>query len=114
MKIADARTNFRFSNKTLRRARRLYVALVRKTITNTMQLEFCARRMRDAGLYAKQVSKSVHNITFAILRIMWKLDGGSDVGWPNNPNCWFRWAERNDWHIPTRTKIAVNAQPHTL
>lgn len=105
MKIQTARESFRNSNKKLRRARRLYVLFVRKNITNTMQLEFYARRMRDSGLYA---TDQVRDITFAILRTMWRLDGGRSEPYPN-PNDWHRWAHRNGWDIAHRAKVEAIA-----
>jgi hypothetical protein len=108
MKITAARTHFNLSNKKLRRARRLYVLFARKGITNTMQLHYAAKRMRRAGLYANPQLNSVRDVAYSILRMMWKLDGGTDRPWPN-PNCWFQWAERNGWDIPHRCKVETAA-----
>lgn len=109
MSIADQRSAFKFAGKKLRRARHIYVLFARKGITNTMQLHYAAKRMRKAGLYANPELNSVHDITYAILRRMWKLDGGTDENWPHDPRNWFNWAARNGWDIAHRRKIEATA-----
>lgn len=104
-KIKTAREAFTLNSKKLRRARHIYVLFARKGITNTMQLNYAAKRMRKFGLYANPELKSVHDVTYSILRHMWKIDGGCSRPWPN-PNDWSHWAERNGWDIAHRCRIS--------
>lgn len=106
--ITKQRESFTLAGKKLRRARHLYVLFARKGITNTMQLTFAAKRMRQAGLYANPELRSVHDITYAIIRRLWKLDGGTDSPYPN-PNDWHRWCVRNGWDIAHRCKVEMSA-----
>lgn len=107
--IAQTRKSFKDSNQKLRRARHLYVLFTRKAITNTMMLEYCARRMRRSGLYANPQLNSTRDITYSILRTMWKMDGGTDYNWPNDPRNWSNWANRNGWDIVHRCKVEATA-----
>lgn len=99
--IARNRSIFELSNKKLRRARRLYIFLCRNSVKTTIDLHRVAKAMAKTGLYAD--NRSDRDVKFAILRYLWKFDGGHDRPWPN-PMCWHEWCNRTGWDIAHRCR----------
>lgn len=79
-RLLTARLGWRESARTLRRARGLYVTLVRRAIEDDKSdgtINRCAQRMIDNGFYA---SKCLRTVRCSILREMCRQDG-----------CWSHW-----------------------
>lgn len=85
-RLIPIRASMREQNRILRRARRLYILICRRELTTSEKLNFCARRMLDAGLYAN--ATPLRGVRYSILRAKWKLEVGRD---------WHRWIRDNGW-----------------
>lgn len=89
-KVRIHRTLYTQSGKKLRRARHLFVFFNRNNITTNQQLMAVANFMRDKGLYVKK--KSDKDTRFAILRMLWKIEGGTY-------GTWHKWLDRKGWNF---------------
>lgn len=98
-RLIPIRASMREQNRILRRARHLYIFLARNDIVTTEALKICARRMKEAGLYADATGDK--DVRFSILRHKWKIEtGGKD---------WHRWARSTGWYFGTWTKAEATA-----
>jgi len=88
---AKSRRSFTWSNKKLRRARRLYALFIRNACEfdelGTMH-EYCARRAKEAGLYAP--TTFVRDIAWSFKRKHWKMH-------PEFCGYWRGWFEYLSW-----------------
>lgn len=78
----------------LRRARRLYVTMVRSKIVDTFSINRAAEQMKDAGMYS--AGTPLVQIRYSILRRMWRLETGGHE--------WHRWVQVNGWTFYTFVK----------
>lgn len=96
-RLGDARFTMRQQARLLRRARRLYIAVVAKHVTSTESLNRVAQRMIDAGFRAPGTPN--RDARWTVLRMMWKREtGGRD---------WFGWMRLNGWDFHSRSKVAA-------
>lgn len=94
------RATYEASGKKLRRARRIFVFFQRNYIVTTIDLHRMAMAMLDHKLYAATDPRSAK---YAILRYLWKFDGGHDRPWPN-PEDWHHWCRSKGWNVAHRCK----------
>lgn len=112
-RLLSARNDMRKQRRILARARRLYVQLCRRAIAEDRTgdvLEFCAGRMLDSGMYSDCQPRpaALHDIRFAILRRMWRLESVPGARHGRIPT-WHEWALMNGWatHVWQRIKRAA-------
>lgn len=75
--------------KVLRRARRLYIAIVHNQIIDTQSLDLAASRMLLVGLYSQ--SNGIKSVRFSVLRAKWKLETGG--------RSWHQWCRIEGWQF---------------
>ena len=102
MSIQTQRDKFERSAKWLRRARRLYAALIYKaclTDKTNRTLWLCADRALEAGLYQGEDKRSVR---WSLMRKFWRMTPGYERG-----RGWFAWIEDYGLHPDHLAKVKI-------
>ena len=112
-RLFAARDDMRKQRRILARARRLYVQICRKAISEDRTgdiLEFCAGRMLESGMYAECMPRksALQNVRYSILRSMWRSEVGPGPGYSRKPS-WHEWALMNGWAFHTWRRIKLAA-----
>lgn len=102
MRVKEVRQVQQRTNQQLRRARHLFVLFCRKAVEEegTVALNRAAERMRSSRLYiATDGPSGLQDIRFRILRIMWRMDGGtsSTLRLGGGLKDWSRWCDDRGW-----------------
>lgn len=101
MKVSTTRTSHQASGNKLRRARHLFIFFQRNHLKTQKQLWNLATVMRANGLYAPITG--LKDVRFAILRALWRLEGG-------RYGSWHRWLNDRGWLVGSWSNHWIRAE----